>query len=108
MLGVTSALAAEFVSGIGVRVPCASTGGCMHPYIAVLVTCYVINMQQPPDMMHVGLQIKEQVATAPLAIAATFIILSLASYIPIVRGFTRKEAFATSFWSTKAENWNGR
>ena len=24
------------------------------------------------------------------------------------RGFTRKESFANSFWSTKAENWNGR
>lgn len=46
MLGVTSALAAEFVSGIG---------------------------------------IKEQVATAPLSIAAVFILISLASYIPIVR-----------------------
>ena len=46
MLGVTSALAAEFVSGIG---------------------------------------IKEQVATAPLSIAATFVLISLASYIPIVR-----------------------
>ncbi len=53
-------------------------------------------------------QIKEQVATAPLAIAATFLILSFASYIPIVRGFTRKEPFANSFWSPKAENWNGR
>jgi hypothetical protein len=69
MLGVTSALAAEFVSGIG---------------------------------------IKEQVATAPLSIAATFVLISLASYIPIVRGFTRKEPFANSFWSPKAENWNGR
>lgn len=46
MLGVTSALAAEFVSGVG---------------------------------------IKEQVATAPLSIAATFVLISLASYIPIVR-----------------------
>ena len=24
------------------------------------------------------------------------------------RGYTRKEPFATSFWSPKAENWNGR
>ena len=24
------------------------------------------------------------------------------------RGFTRKEPFANGFWSTKAENWNGR
>lgn len=69
MLGVTSALAAEFVSGIG---------------------------------------IKEQVATAPLSIAAVFILISLASYIPIVRGFTRKEPFANAFWSPKAENYNGR
>jgi len=69
MIGVTSALAAEFVSGLG---------------------------------------IKEQVQIAPIGIAATFVILSLASYIPIVRGFTRKEPFANSFWSPKAENWNGR
>ena len=46
MIGVTSALAAEFVTGIG---------------------------------------IKEQVATAPLSIAATFLLISFASYIPIVR-----------------------
>lgn len=46
MIGVTSALAAEFTTGIG---------------------------------------IKEQVATAPLSIAATFLIISFASYIPIVR-----------------------
>jgi len=69
MIGVTSALAAEFTTGIG---------------------------------------IKEQVATAPLSIAATFLIISFASYIPIVRGYTRKEPFANAFWSTKAENWNGR
>jgi len=69
MIGVTSALAAEFTTGIG---------------------------------------IKEQVATAPLSIAATFLLFSFASYIPIVRGFTRKEPFANGFWSTKAENWNGR
>lgn len=69
MVGVTSALAAEFVSGIG---------------------------------------IKEQVATAPLSIAAVFLLISFASYIPIARGFTRKEPFANSFWSPKAENYNGR
>ena len=46
MIGVTSALAAEFTTGIG---------------------------------------IKEQVATAPLSIAATFLLISFASYIPIVR-----------------------
>jgi len=69
MIGVVSALAAEFTTGIG---------------------------------------IKEQVATAPLSIAATFLLISFASYIPIVRGYTRKEPFANSFWSPKAENWNGR
>ncbi len=69
MIGVTSALAAEFGSGLG---------------------------------------IKEQVQIAPIGIAATFVILSLASCIPIVRGFTRKEPYANSFWSPRAENWNGR
>ena len=69
MLGVTSALAAEFATGVG---------------------------------------IKQQVVQEPLGILATFVIISLASYIPISRGFTRKEPFSNSFWSPTAENWNGR
>jgi len=52
--------------------------------------------------------IAQQVTKAPLAILATFVIISLASYIPIARGYTRKEDFANSIWTPKAENWNGR
>jgi len=55
-----------------------------------------------------GVGVKEQVAKSPLPILAVFVIISLASYIPIFRGYTRKEPFANSFWSPKAENWNGR
>ncbi|KAK9808432.1 hypothetical protein WJX73_004832 [Symbiochloris irregularis] len=69
MLAVTSALAAEFVSGVG---------------------------------------IKQQVAEQPLGVLASFVIISLASYIPIARGFTRKEPFANGIFTPKAENWNGR
>lgn len=69
MLGVTSALAAEFVTGVGLR---------------------------------------EQWLKAPAPILFSFAIIAIASYIPILKGFTRKEPFANGFWSTKAENWNGR
>jgi hypothetical protein len=70
MLGVTAALAAEFV--------------------------------RP------GVGIKQQVAEEPLGILAAFVIISLASYIPVFRGFTRKEPFENGIFTSKAENWNGR
>jgi len=69
MLGVTSALAAEFATGVGLR---------------------------------------EQWLEAPTPILFSFAIIAIASYIPILKGFTRKEPFASNFWNTKAENWNGR
>ncbi|KAL0035380.1 hypothetical protein WJX77_003777 [Trebouxia sp. C0004] len=55
---------------------------------------------------NVGIQ--EQIAKAPFAILGTFVLISLASYIPIFRGYTRKEPFANGIWTPKAENWNGR
>lgn len=69
MLGITSALAAEFVTGVGLR---------------------------------------EQWLDAPAPILFSFAIIAIASYIPILKGFTRKEPFANGIWQTKAENWNGR
>lgn len=55
-----------------------------------------------------GLGLKEQVAYAPIPILAGSVIIALASYIPIFRGYTRKEAFSTGIFTPKAENWNGR
>eukprot|EP00878_Enallax_costatus_P000414 GHUV01000504.1.p1 GENE.GHUV01000504.1~~GHUV01000504.1.p1 ORF type:complete len:222 (+),score=48.99 GHUV01000504.1:240-905(+) len=59
-----------------------------------------------------GLGLLEQTQDHPITVSAVFVILALASYVPIVRDFTRKEAFANNFlglsWSPKAENWNGR
>ncbi|DBA68307.1 TPA: hypothetical protein ACH3X2_013625 [Trebouxia sp. C0005] len=69
MLGVTSALAAELVTGVGLR---------------------------------------EQWLKAPAPILFSFAIIAIASYIPILKGFTRKEPFENGPFTTKAENWNGR
>ncbi|DBA82125.1 hypothetical protein WJX77_005557 [Trebouxia sp. C0004] len=69
MLGVTSALAAELVTGVGLR---------------------------------------EQWLKAPAPILFSFAIIAIASYIPILKGFTRKESFENGPFTTKAENWNGR
>lgn len=69
MLGVTSALAAELVTGVGLR---------------------------------------EQWLKAPAPILFSFAIIAIASYIPILKGFTRKEPFENGPFTTQAENWNGR
>jgi hypothetical protein len=55
---------------------------------------------------NVGL--KQQIFEAPGPILATFLLIAVASAVPVFRGYTRKEKFANSFWSPKAENWNGR
>jgi hypothetical protein len=55
-----------------------------------------------------GVGLREQWLKAPTPIFLSFAIIAIASYIPIFKGFTRKEPFANGFWSTKAENWNGR
>lgn len=59
-----------------------------------------------------GLGLLEQTKDHPITVFAVFVVLALASYVPIVRGYTRKEPFANQFlglsWTPKTENWNGR
>jgi hypothetical protein len=55
-----------------------------------------------------GLGIREQIADHPFIVIGTFVLFSAASYIPILKGYTRKEAFSNGVWTPKAENWNGR
>lgn len=55
-----------------------------------------------------GLNIQQQVADHPWTVALVFATFIIASYIPILKGYTRKEAFANGVWTPKAENWNGR
>jgi hypothetical protein len=55
-----------------------------------------------------GQGLLQQTADHPIFVFASFVLISIATYIPLIKGYTRKEAFATSFWSPKAENWNGR
>jgi len=55
-----------------------------------------------------GMGIKQQIAAEPLGVIATFVIFAYATYIPIMRGYTRKEPFENAIFTAKAENWNGR
>jgi len=55
-----------------------------------------------------GLGVREQVADHPLSVVAVFVIIAIASYVPITKGYTRKEAFSNGIWTPQAENWNGR
>jgi len=55
-----------------------------------------------------GVGLKEQIGEAPLSIMAVFVLISLASYVPIFRGYTRKEDFSNGPFTPKSENWNGR
>jgi len=55
-----------------------------------------------------GLGLRQQVADHPFIVIASFVIIAIASYAPIAKGYTRKEPFATGIWTPKAENWNGR
>jgi hypothetical protein len=55
-----------------------------------------------------GQGLLQQTADHPIFVFASFVLISIATYIPLIKGYTRKEAFATSLWSPKAENWNGR
>jgi len=55
-----------------------------------------------------GQGIKEQIADHPFIVIGTFVLFAFASYVPITKGFTRKEAFSNGVWNPKAENWNGR
>jgi hypothetical protein len=59
-----------------------------------------------------GLGLLEQVQDHPITVFAVFVIIALASYAPMARGYTRKEPYANKnlgfSWSPQAENWNGR
>jgi hypothetical protein len=55
-----------------------------------------------------GLGLRQQFADHPLTILASFIIIALASYVPITRGYTRKEPFENGIWTARNENFNGR
>jgi hypothetical protein len=59
-----------------------------------------------------GLGLLEQTGDHPLIVFASFVIISIATYVPLVKGYTRKEPFANNLlglnWTPKAENWNGR
>eukprot|EP00878_Enallax_costatus_P000572 GHUV01000670.1.p1 GENE.GHUV01000670.1~~GHUV01000670.1.p1 ORF type:complete len:233 (+),score=76.41 GHUV01000670.1:150-848(+) len=59
-----------------------------------------------------GLGLLEQVKDHSITVFASFVIIALASYAPLARGYTRKEPYANhNFgfnWTPKAENWNGR
>lgn len=57
---------------------------------------------------YTGMNLRQQCADHPAIVLATFIIFAFASYVPIVKGYTRKEPFAWGPWTPKAENWNGR
>lgn len=55
-----------------------------------------------------GLGLREQCVDHPLTLIGSFVLIALASYIPITRGYTRKEPFENGIWTAQAENWNGR
>eukprot|EP00775_Hariotina_reticulata_P006950 gene6950-biopygen8745 len=59
-----------------------------------------------------GKGLLEQTADHPVVVFASFVIISIATYVPLFKGHTRKEPFANSFlglnWTPQAENWNGR
>jgi hypothetical protein len=59
-----------------------------------------------------GLGLLEQTGDHPLIVFASFVIISIATYAPLVKGYTRKEPFANNLlglnWTPQAENWNGR
>ena len=48
-----------------------------------------------------GMGIKQQIAAEPLGVIATFVIFAYATYIPIMRGYTRKEPFENAVFTAK-------
>ena len=55
-----------------------------------------------------GMGIKQQIAAEPLGVIATFVIFAYATYIPIMRGYTRKEPFENAVFSAKVGTaWGG-
>ncbi|WIA33809.1 hypothetical protein OEZ86_006919 [Tetradesmus obliquus] len=59
-----------------------------------------------------GMGLAQQTADHPAVVFASYVILAIATYTPLIKGYTRKEPFANTIldlnWSPKAENWNGR
>eukprot|EP00879_Flechtneria_rotunda_P000501 GHRR01000605.1.p1 GENE.GHRR01000605.1~~GHRR01000605.1.p1 ORF type:complete len:216 (+),score=42.00 GHRR01000605.1:152-799(+) len=59
-----------------------------------------------------GKGLLEQTAHHPVTVFLSFVLISIATYIPLVKGYTRKEPFTNASlglaWTPKAENWNGR
>jgi hypothetical protein len=59
-----------------------------------------------------GQGLLQQTADHPIFVFVSFVLISIATYIPLIKGYTRKEAFSNNLlglsWSPKAENWNGR
>jgi hypothetical protein len=55
-----------------------------------------------------GHGLKQQWGEHTERILLLFALFTIASYIPILRGYTRKEPFANGPWTPRAENWNGR
>ncbi|MEW5305867.1 MAG: hypothetical protein WDW36_008382 [Sanguina aurantia] len=55
-----------------------------------------------------GLGIKEQIADHPFAVIASFVIIAIATHVPLSKGVTRKEAYENGIWTAKTENYNGR
>lgn len=59
-----------------------------------------------------GMGLAQQTADHPVVVFASYVILAVATYTPLIKGYTRKEPFANTIldlnWSPKAENWNGR
>jgi hypothetical protein len=55
-----------------------------------------------------GQGLLQQTADHPVIVLASFVLFSIATYVPIFKGYTRKEPFANGPWTPKAENFNGR
>ena len=74
MLGVTSALAAEFATGVRYR----------SPLVLTLNRLLKLSRKETRNLV-AQLGVKEQVAQQPVGIILVFALISLASYVPIVR-----------------------
>ena len=110
MLGVTSALASEFVSGVGLKqqiaeAPLSILGAfviiSLASYIPIFRYCHFVFAKN--GSAKTGSALLHYYLWTPAIKACSFDCKQF-----FCRGFTRKEPFANSFWSPKAENWNGR
>ncbi|MEW5317660.1 MAG: hypothetical protein WDW38_008942 [Sanguina aurantia] len=55
-----------------------------------------------------GMGVKQQIIDHPFLVIGSFVIIAIASYIPLSKGITRKEGYANGIWTPAAENQNGR